>query len=71
MSCNLSKDLRAKYAVRSIPVRKGDTIKVMRGNFPSLILIGTQKGKEGKVNAVYRKKWVLHIEKLTREKHNG
>ena len=62
MSSHLSKDLRAKYSVRSIPVRKGDTVKIMRGNF---------KGREGKVQAVYRKRWALHIEKIVRDKTNG
>jgi ribosomal protein uL24 len=62
MSSHLSKDLKTKYDVRSVPVRKGDTVKVMRG---------TQKGREGKVQAVYRKKWCLHIEKIVREKTNG
>jgi len=62
MSSHLSNDLRSKYEVRSIPVRKGDTVKIMRG---------TNKGREGKVQAVYRKKWALHIEKIVREKTNG
>ena len=62
MSSHLSKELKTKYDVRSIPVRKGDTVKVMRGTF---------KGREGKVQSVYRKRWCLHIEKLTREKTNG
>ena len=29
------------------------------------------KGREGKIITVYRKKWVIHIERLTREKVNG
>jgi hypothetical protein len=29
------------------------------------------QGKEGKVTAVYRRKWVIHIERVTREKTNG
>jgi ribosomal protein uL24 len=62
MSCHLAKDLKTKYEVRSIPVRKGDTVKVMRGTF---------KDREGKVSTVYRKKWCIHVEKLTREKTNG
>ena len=62
MSSHLSKDLKTKYDVRSVPVRKGDTVKIMRGTF---------KGREGKVTAVYRKKWALHIEKIVREKTNG
>ena len=58
----MNKDLRTKYEVRAIPVRKGDTVKVVRG---------TCKGREGKIITVYRKKWAIHIEKLTREKTNG
>ena len=41
---------------------KGDKVKVTRGSY---------KGKEGKVTEVYRKKWVIHIEGITREKVNG
>ena len=32
---------------------------------------GHHKGKTGKVTQVYRRKWVIHIESLTREKANG
>lgn len=35
-----------------------------------MVVRGSFKGKEGKVVAVYRKKWVLHIENLTRDKAN-
>ena len=45
-----------------MPVVKGDKVKVTRGS---------NKGKEGKVVEVYRRKWVIHIEGLTREKVNG
>jgi ribosomal protein uL24 len=62
MSSHLSKELRAKYEVRSVPVRKGDTVKIMRGQF---------KGREGKVQSVYRKRWALHIEKIVKDKANG
>merc|ERR1719258_987835 len=62
MSAPLSKDLRAKYGVRSIPVRKDDEVLVTRGHY---------KGQQGKVTNCYRKKWVLHIERLQREKANG
>lgn len=62
MSAPLSADLRSKYNVRSIPVRKDDEVQVVRGTF---------KGREGKVVQVYRKKWVIHIERVTREKVNG
>ena len=48
--------------VRSIPVRKDDEVMVVRGTF---------KGREGKVVQVYRRKWVIHVERITREKVNG
>lgn len=32
---------------------------------------GTYKGREGKVVQVYRRKWVIHVERITREKVNG
>lgn len=62
MSSHMNKELRTKYSVRSIPVRKGDTVKIMRGTF---------KGREGKITSVYRKRWCLHIEKIVRDKANG
>ncbi|ERN11656.1 hypothetical protein AMTRI_Chr03g138980 [Amborella trichopoda] len=62
MSAPLSPELRNKYNVRSVPVRKDDEVQVVRGTF---------KGREGKIVLVYRKKWVIHIERITREKVNG
>ncbi|CAH2076196.1 unnamed protein product [Thlaspi arvense] len=62
MSAQLSADLRQKYNVRSIPVRKDDEVQVVRGSF---------KGREGKIVQVYRRKWVIHVERITREKVNG
>ncbi|CAK75195.1 unnamed protein product (macronuclear) [Paramecium tetraurelia] len=62
MSAHLSKDLRKKYNVRALPVRKDDEVTVVRG---------THKGTKGKVSSVYRKRWVIQIEKLTRTKANG
>ncbi|KAJ2964819.1 hypothetical protein NQZ79_g365 [Umbelopsis isabellina] len=62
MSASLSKELREQHKARSIPVRKDDEVMVVRGSF---------KGREGKVVQVYRKKWVIHIDRVTREKVNG
>ncbi|KAL1873085.1 hypothetical protein VTK73DRAFT_1137 [Phialemonium thermophilum] len=62
MSAPLSKELREKYNVRSIPIRKGDEVQVVRGS---------NKDKEGKVTSVYRLKYVIHIERVTREKTSG
>lgn len=62
MSAPLSKELRGKYHVRSIPLRKEDEVQVTRGHY---------KGQQGKIVNCYRKKWVIHIERLQREKANG
>jgi large subunit ribosomal protein L26e len=34
-------------------------------------LRGTRKGSKGKVIQVYRKKWVIHVDKVTKNKANG
>ncbi|KAJ2906925.1 ribosomal protein L24 [Zalerion maritima] len=62
MSAPLSKELREKYNVRSIPVRKDDEVTIVRG---------TSKGREGKITSVYRLKYVIHIERVSRERANG
>ena len=63
MSAPLSKELRQKHSVRSMPVRKDDEVVITRGHY---------KGQQpAKITAVYRKKWVVHIDRITREKANG
>ncbi|KAG8764202.1 60S ribosomal protein L26A [Ceratobasidium sp. 423] len=62
MSASLSKDLRGTYNVRSLPVRKDDEVLIVRGKY---------KGRDGKVTQVYRKKWVIHVDRVHREKSNG
>uniref|UniRef100_R4G4E0 Putative 60s ribosomal protein l26 n=4 Tax=Rhodnius TaxID=13248 RepID=R4G4E0_RHOPR len=63
MSAPLSKELRQKYNVRTMPVRKDDEVQVVRGHY---------KGQQvGKVIQVYRKKYVIYIERIQREKANG
>jgi large subunit ribosomal protein L26e len=62
MAANLSKELQARHNVRSMPIRQDDEVLVTRGMY---------KTREGKVTAVYRKKWVVHVERLAREKVHG
>merc|ERR1711970_880447 len=63
MSASLSKELRTKHNVRSMPLLKDDEVKIVRGHF---------KGEQtGKVITVYRKKYIVHIERISREKANG
>lgn len=58
---NLSKPLRKKYG-RSIRVRKGDKVRIMRGSF---------KGHTGKVEMVDVKKGKIYIEKIEQVKKEG
>ncbi|RMY25075.1 hypothetical protein D0866_11218 [Hortaea werneckii] len=52
----------AQNSVRAIPIRKDDEVVIKRG---------TNKGREGKVTSVYRLKYVIHVERVSREKTNG
>jgi len=47
---------------RSLPIRKDDEVRIVRGKY---------KGREGKVTQVYRKKWVIHVDRVQRDKSNG
>lgn len=62
MSSNLSKELRKKYGKRSFPIRKGDEVKVMRGEF---------KRKIGKIDILDLKKFRASIENVQRNKKDG
>jgi large subunit ribosomal protein L24 len=59
---HLSRELREKMKKRSMRIRKGDKVKIVRGNF---------KGKEGKVARVDLKKCKIFIEGITRKKARG
>merc|ERR1711976_94112 len=51
MTAPLSKDLRSKYGIKNIPIRKDDEVQVVRGHY---------KGQQvGKVVQCYRK--ILHL----------
>ncbi len=59
MSSNLSEDLREEYGTRSLPVREGDEVEVMRGGF---------KGHIDKVAEIDRRNEKVFVEKVTVEK---
>jgi len=54
--------LTMSFQVRAIPIRKDDEVIIKRGS---------NKGREGKVTSVYRLKYIIHIERVSREKSNG
>jgi len=62
MGSPLDKALKEKYGRRTIEVRKGDEVKIMRGQF---------KGKQGKVGEVDVKNTRLQVEGVQRAKKMG
>ncbi len=62
LSVLLSDQLREKYQKRNIPVKKGDTVKILRGQF---------KKKSGKVAKVFLKKTRVHVEGMDLVKKDG
>jgi len=61
-SAHLSSDLKKKHSTNAVPVRMGDTVRIMRGD---------RKGFEGKVTKVERKGFRIFVEGVTREKVDG
>ena len=59
---HLSAELKKKYRRRAAPLRKGDKVKVARGEF---------RGKDGKVDHVFLKKTLVTIVGLDRIKMDG
>ena len=62
MSCHLNKTLRQTHKIRALPIKRGDEVKILKGKF---------KGKSGKVVQVYRRRNVIYVDKIQREKQNG
>ena len=62
MAAPLAKELAEKQGVKTLPVRKGDTVHIQRGD---------NKGFEGKISRVDLKSYRIYIEGLTREKVDG
>jgi large subunit ribosomal protein L24 len=62
LTAPLSDELRTAQGRRSYAVRKGDTVKIVRGDFA---------GVEGKVNEVDTRRQRLFVEGVQREKTGG
>ncbi|KAF7305041.1 60S ribosomal protein [Mycena kentingensis (nom. inval.)] len=66
MSSSLSKE-PPRQIQRASPIYLAvcaldDEVRIVRGKY---------KGREGKVTQVYRKKWVIHVDRVQRDKSNG
>jgi|SRR3989344_315312 len=62
MSAHISKDLRKKHGRRSISVRVGDKVRIMRGDFAK---------REGAIERVNRKTRRIYITGVERSKKDG
>ncbi len=62
VSAHLVKELRKQFSKRSLPLRKGDEVKVLRGKF---------KKKTGKISKVDLRKLKVYIEGIKRKKVSG
>jgi len=62
LSAHLSKELRKQWNRRSLSLRKGDEVKVMKGKF---------KGTRGKISKIDLKKLKVYIENIKRRKVSG
>lgn len=62
LAVHLSKELKKEFKKTALPVRKDDTVKIVRGGF---------KGKTGKIIGVNYKKGTVTIEKIMRKKTDG
>jgi large subunit ribosomal protein L24 len=62
MTAPLSDELVERYGVKRLPVRKGDKVRIMRGEFT---------GVEGKVTRVDLRKMRIYVEGVTRQRMDG
>jgi large subunit ribosomal protein L24 len=62
LSASLSTELKTSHGRNSYPVRKGDTVKILRGDFA---------GIEGKITKIDTKRQRLFVEGVAREKVAG
>ncbi len=62
MASHLSPSLKKEYGKRSVVVRSGDKVKVLRGNF---------KGREGEVQSVSYKDYKINVSGVSYSKNEG
>ncbi|MEM0173712.1 MAG: 50S ribosomal protein L24 [Sulfolobaceae archaeon] len=62
LTARVSEEIEKEYGIKRIPIRTGDVVRVMRGDY---------KGSEGKVVKVERKTGRIMIEGITRKRSDG
>jgi len=62
MRAPLSADLRSQYSLRTVQIRKGDSVSVVRGDY---------KGHEGKVTGVFSSEMRITVDGVNMPKMDG
>ena len=62
LTAKLSEDLQKEHEIKRLPVRTGDTVKILRGDW---------RGHEGKVVEVDLKRVRIYVEGVTIKKADG
>jgi large subunit ribosomal protein L24 len=62
ISAHLSEELREKYKRRSFPLRRGDEVKVMRGEFKGII---------GKIVKIDTKEYKVYVDTVKKKRSVG
>lgn len=62
LAAHLAKDLRAQYKRRALPVRVGDRVKILRGQF---------KAAEGRIERVDKRRLKVFVAKAEQFKKDG
>jgi large subunit ribosomal protein L24 len=62
LTAKLSEDLQKEHGIKRLPVRTGDTVKILRGDW---------RGHEGKVVEVDLKRVRIYVEGVTIKKADG
>lgn len=70
INVHLSKDLISKYGIKSFPVRKGDMVRIVRGDADKDDKLNIV-GKEGKVIKIYTDEGKVVIENINTAKADG
>ncbi|MGC9148654.1 MAG: 50S ribosomal protein L24 [Sulfolobales archaeon] len=62
LTARVSEDIEKEYGVKRLPVRRGDTVRILRGDW---------RGHEGKVVEVNLKRSRIYVEGVTIKKADG
>lgn len=62
LSAPLSSELKSRFKTSAVPIRRGDTVRILRGD---------RRGFEGRITRVDRKNYRVFIEGISRDRADG